>query len=303
MLTGNVPILATAFTPQGDVDLPSIGRLVEFLLRQGIDGLALFGNASEGYALTVSEKKAIFTLVKSLTGHLPLVAAAGGASSQVAIEDINRVRDWGADMAMVNPPSVVKPGPEALYLFYQDICAHCDLPIMIQDAPLMTGVNFPVAVLVRLCREFPQISAIKVEQPPTTLKISQLCDALGDRVSLFGGLNAGFLFEELERGIVGTMPACEFPEVINRILARYPSDRLAAQAEFYRYLPLLRYGVQPGIGVAIHKEIIYRSGLFTSATLRSPAQALDDQTREELRHLTAALPLAILAGELKPADG
>lgn len=295
MLTGNVPILATAFTARGEVDLPSIRRLVGFLLGQGVDGLALFGNASEGYALTGGEKRAIFSAVKALTGDLPLVAAAGGASSQVAVEEINRVRDWGATVAMVNPPSVVKPGPEEIYRFYRDICRQCDIEIMIQDAPLMTGVSMPVPVLARLCDDFPQIRYIKVEQPPTTLKITQLRLALGDKVHLFGGLNAGFLFEELDRGIVGTMPACEFPEVINRIMRSYARDRDEARALFYQYLPFLRYGVQPGIGVAIHKEIIHRAGLFQTNLVRDPAQRLDDPTRLELRQMTNVLPLAILA--------
>lgn len=294
MLKGNVPILATAFDEQGAVDLPSIERLVRFLLAQGIDGLALFGNASEGYALTGDEKEAIFRTVKALTGDLPLVAAAGGASVQVAVEDIQRVQGWGASVAMVNPPSVVKPGPDEIYRFYRDICQQCDIEIMIQDAPLMTGVTIPVAMLFRLCNEFAQIRYIKVEQPPTTLKISQLHAALGESVGLFGGLNAGFLYEELARGVVGTMPACEFPEVINAILHAWKRDRDEARAIFWRYLPFLRYGVQPGIGVAIHKEILFRSGLFTTRTVRDPAKTLDETTRQELREITDRLPLAIL---------
>ncbi len=294
MLKGNVPILATAFDNQGAVDLPAIGKLVRFLLEQGIDGLALFGNASEGYALTGQEKEAVFNSVKALTGDLPLVVATGGAAPPVAIEEIKRVERWGANVAMINPPSVVKPGPEEIYRFYRDICRQCDIEIMIQDAPQMTGVNFPVPILVRLCEDFPQIRYIKVEQPPTTLKISQLKAALGDRVGLFGGLNAGFLYEELARGVVGTMPACEFPDVINAILQAWEHDKEAARALFYRYLPFLRYGVQPGLGVAVHKEILHRSGLFATADVRDPAKGLDEMTRLELQEITDHLPLAIL---------
>ncbi|MFA1645859.1 MAG: dihydrodipicolinate synthase family protein, partial [Enterobacteriaceae bacterium] len=135
MLKGNVPILATAFDAQGNVDFTSMERLVKFLLQQGIDGLALFGNASEGYALTQDEKEALFACVKNLTGDLPLVAAAGGAAAAVAIEEITRVQRWGAQVAMVNPPAVVKPGPEEIVHFYRDICEACDIDIMIQDAP------------------------------------------------------------------------------------------------------------------------------------------------------------------------
>ncbi|WP_342325115.1 dihydrodipicolinate synthase family protein [Kosakonia sp. BYX6] len=294
MLKGNVPILATAFDEHGAVDFASIEKLVKFLLAQGIDGLALFGNASEGYALTSGEKEALFACVKRLTGALPLVAAAGGASSAVAIEDIQRVQRWGAQVAMVNPPSVVKPGPDEIYNFWRDICEACDIDIMIQDAPLMTGVNIAVPTLVKLCEDFPTIKYIKVEQPPTTLKITALKKALGDRVGLFGGLNGGFLYEELRRGIVGTMPACEFPEVINAILNAWQHNPRDAQALFYRYLPFLRYGVQPGIGVAVHKTVLHQGGIFATDVVREPAKRIDQVTRDELRDLTAALPLAVL---------
>lgn len=296
MLKGNVPILATAFDDNGDVDFASIERLVRFLLDQGVDGLALFGNASEGYALTGSEKEALFACVKRLTGDLPLVAAAGGASSAVAIEDIQRVQRWGAQVAMVNPPSVVKPGPQEIYHFWRDICQACDIDIMIQDAPLMTGVTLPVPTLVTLCQDFPSIKYIKVEQPPTTLKITALKAALGDSVGLFGGLNAGFLYEELRRGIIGTMPACEFPDVINAILQAWQQDRREAQALFYRYLPFLRYGVQPGIGVAVHKTVLQQAGIFATDVVREPAKRIDEVTRDELRDLTNTLGLAALEG-------
>jgi len=293
MLKGNVPILATAFDAQGNVDFTSMERLVKFLLQQGIDGLALFGNASEGYALTQDEKEALFACVKNLTGDLPLVAAAGGAAAAVAIEEITRVQRWGAQVAMVNPPAVVKPGPEEIVHFYRDICEACDIDIMIQDAPLMTGVNIPVPTLVTLCQSFAAIKYIKVEQPPTTLKITALKQALGDSVGLFGGLNAGFLYEELRRGVIGTMP-----EVINMILQAWQHDPREAQSLFYRYLPFLRYGVQPGIGVAIHKTVLYRAGIFATDVVREPAKGLDAVTRDELQDLTDALPLAVFGARV-----
>jgi len=297
MLKGNVPILATAFDNNGHVDLASIEKLVQFLLNQGVDGLALFGNASEGYALTQDEKKSIFDSVKKIAGELPLVAAAGGASSAVAIEDIQRVHHWGAQVAMVNPPSVVKPGPDDIFNYYRDICQNCDIDIMIQDAPLMTGVNIPVATLVKLCKEFKQIKYVKVEQPPTTLKITELKKELGDSIGLFGGLNAGFLYEELRRGITGTMPACEFPDIINAINSAWENDKQKAKEIFYRYLPFFRYGVQPGIGVAIHKTVLHHAGIFATDVIRSPAKRIDSTTKDELLDLLDTLPLAVFGAE------
>ncbi|MTI17651.1 dihydrodipicolinate synthase family protein [Rhodobacteraceae bacterium RKSG542] len=295
MLKGNVPILASAFFENGDLDLDSIERLMKFLLSQKIDGIALFGNASEGYALTASEKVAIINMVKRTVGDLPVVAAAGGASANVAIEDINRMKELGSDVAMVNPPSVIKPGPDAVYDFFRDVCANTDIDIMVQDAPMMTGVNIPVPTLAKICKDFDRVKYVKAEQPPTTLKISQLAAVLDGSAVQFGGLNAGYLFEELERGVIGTMPACEFPEVINAILnAYFAGDKATAREHFYKYLPFMRYGVQPGIGVSIHKEVLHRAGIFTTNHVRSPGKMIDQTTRDEMFAMLDELPLAVL---------
>ena len=90
------------------------------------------------------------------------------------------------------------------------------------------------------------------------------------------------------------MPACEFPEVINAILHAWQHDKQEAQAIFYRYLPFLRYGVQPGLGVAIHKTVLHQAGISATDVVREPAKGLDEATRDELRDLTRALPLAVL---------
>ncbi|SKA22438.1 dihydrodipicolinate synthase family protein [Consotaella salsifontis] len=296
-LQGNVPILATAFADDGTVDLDSISRLVSFLLEQKIDGLALFGNASEGYALTAAEKRAILERVREQTaGAIPLVVGAGGAGIEVAVENALWACGEGADALMVMPPSVVKPDETRLLEFYGELARRVSVPIMLQDAPGVSGVSMSVKLLARLCSENDAIRYVKVESPPTALKISALQAQLHGAAEIFGGLNGVYMFEELERGVTGVMPACEFPDVVNAILrAHAGGDREEARALFYRYLPFFRYGTQPGINVAVHKEVLFRSGVFATARVRNPNVPLDPATRGELFAMLEHLPLAILA--------
>lgn len=55
-IQGLVPVLATPFTPDRALDIDGLRRLVEFELTSGVDGVALFGMASEGFALTAAER-------------------------------------------------------------------------------------------------------------------------------------------------------------------------------------------------------------------------------------------------------
>mgnify|MGYP000318430985 CR=1 FL=1 len=295
-IKGNVPILATAFSDDGQVDLDSIARLVRFLMEQDIDGLALFGNASEGYALTGAEKKAIMKVVRDETaGRIPLVAGAGGPSIEVALEAARWARDEGADALMVMPPSVVKPDEKRLVDFFSALTSGVDVPIMIQDAPMVSGVSMSVALLARLCREHDTIRYVKVETPPTALKISALHAQLDGTAEIFGGLNGVYMFEELQRGVIGVMPACEFPDVVNAILAAHAAgDTDTARSQFYKYLPFFRYGTQPGINVSVHKEVLFKAGIIATNRVRNPNVPLDETTRDELFSMLDALPIAAL---------
>ena len=65
-LKGICPILPTPFLDNGEVDYESLKNLVEFMLAAGVSGIALFGNASEAFALTQSEKAKIAKVVTCL---------------------------------------------------------------------------------------------------------------------------------------------------------------------------------------------------------------------------------------------
>ncbi len=54
-LAGVFPVVSTTFHDDGSLDVESQIRLVHHLLEAGAHGLALFGMAGEGYALTQQE--------------------------------------------------------------------------------------------------------------------------------------------------------------------------------------------------------------------------------------------------------
>src|SRR5687767_14232243 len=63
LASGLIPVLATPFHPSGELDLESLHRLVDFQVASGADGVAVFGFASEGFALTLSERRSILDVV------------------------------------------------------------------------------------------------------------------------------------------------------------------------------------------------------------------------------------------------
>ncbi|WP_031465273.1 dihydrodipicolinate synthase family protein [Sciscionella sediminilitoris] len=285
--TGLIPILATPFTERGELDLPSLRSLVEFELASGADGLAVFGMASEGFALTAAERATILREVRELAGpRVPIVAGINGTSTVNALEQIDAAS--GADQVMVLPPFLVKPGLGQVTEFFAEVAERGGIPVMIQDAPGVTGTAIEPAAIAKLA-EVPGITAIKVEAPPTPPKIAAVRET---GLTVLGGQNAQALIEEYDNGAVGTMPACEFTDLLRPILDDLAAGRRTeARSAFTALLPLIHLGVRPGQAWAVHKEVLRRRGIIASSATRLPARPLEPVTAKALGELLDELAL------------
>src|SRR5256885_17003575 len=108
---------------------------------------------------------------------------------------------------MVLPPSYMKTDADGLMFYYDAISQAVRIPIMVQDAPLMTQVAMPAALLSRMGREIENVVYAKVEAPPAAPKITAVVKAGG--ITAFGGLNGNFFIEEYKRGSRGIMPGSD----------------------------------------------------------------------------------------------
>ncbi|MFN9430897.1 MAG: dihydrodipicolinate synthase family protein [Acidobacteriota bacterium] len=287
MFAGVYPILVTTFREDGSLDLVSQLKLVDYLLEQGAHGLGLFGNASEGYALEARER---VELMKAIAGHVkgrvPLIASSGATGTRSAVELSKELAGLGADGLMVLPPYFLKTDGEGLMHYFGEISREARTPIMVQDAPLLTQVVIPPALLARMAREIEFVTMAKVEAPPTAPKVTQTVAAAGDGLIVFGGLNAQFFIEEYQRGARGTMPGSDCIRQLVEIWDGLEGgDVKRAWEVFTRILPLLRFELQPGMGVSAMKHNLVAQGIIASATVRHPTAALDAVSQAELRVL------------------
>ena len=68
-------------------------------------------------------------------------------------------------------------------------------------------------------------------------------------------------------------------------------DTVGGREVFYRWMPLIRYENQPGIGLSVRKHILMRRGLLDTAVIRSRGPSPDAETEKELDELLASLDL------------
>jgi 2-keto-3-deoxy-L-arabinonate dehydratase len=281
---GVFPIAATPFGNDGAVDYESQRRLIHYLIEQGAHGLGLFGNASEGYTLSAAERRALMELiVKENAGRVPLIASSGHTGTDAAVELSREMQDLGADALMVLPPYFLKTDGDGLVHYYRAIAEAVSIPIMVQDAPLLTTVAMPPPLLARLAREIPGVQMVKVEAPPTAPKFSALADAAAGGLTLFGGLNGNFFLEELGRGSQGIMPGSDMTHLYRKVWDLWQAGSTdEAWDVFTRMLPLIRFELQPGLGVSAMKLNLMEAGVIDSARVRHPTATLDSIALGEL---------------------
>jgi 2-keto-3-deoxy-L-arabinonate dehydratase len=286
---GIFPIALTTFNEQYEIDEKSQLSLINYLIDCGVHGIAIFGNASEGYALSEAEKARLMPLIiKEVRKRVPVFVSTGHTGTHVAVQISKAAQDAGADGLMILPPYFLKPSAEDLIGYYQAISEAVSIPIMIQDAPLLTGVNIGAAQMARLAKECANVKLTKVEAPPTAMKVTEVKQAVGDSMTIFGGLNGHFFLEELQRGARGTMPGSDMMPMFVKVWNLYEAGKFKeARAEFNRHLPLIRFELQPGLGVSAMKHNLKALGIIQHTTVRPPTRALDEIAKAELQQIVA----------------
>ncbi|MCY3778125.1 MAG: dihydrodipicolinate synthase family protein [Candidatus Aminicenantes bacterium] len=285
---GVIPILVTPFQDDGKVDVAGMLRLVDHLdAHGGLGGFGVFGNAGEGYTLLPSEKRALLdAIVRHLDGRAPVIAGVGATGTEAAVAVCKEAEGLGVAGLMVLPPYYLRPDADGLMFFYSAISDAVGIPIMVQDAPLLSQVVMPPGLLARMAREIEHVDYAKIEAPPTAPKITSTLEAAGDRLALLGGLNGQFMIEEWQRGSRGIMPGSDLISVFCSIWSALENGDLdSAWSAFQRALPLIRYELQPGLGVSAMKHNLVHAGVLESAMVRHPTRSLDESGLSELEAL------------------
>ncbi|WP_096697465.1 dihydrodipicolinate synthase family protein [Polaromonas sp. AER18D-145] len=293
--TGVYLIAVTPFTDSGALDLASTDRMVDFCLDQGVTGLTVLGIMGEATKLTAEESRLFVKQVLTRTaGRVPVVVGASAPGFAPMRELTTSVMAMGAAGVMVAPPSTVRTDDQIVAYF--DMVSETlgpDVPWVLQDHPVSTGVQMSTPVILRILNNAPTCVMLKHEDCPGLAKLSSIRAASerGEvrRVSILTGNGGGlFLPEELTRGADGAMTGFAYPEMMVDVCrAHAAGDIEKAHDIFDAYLPLARYEQQAGIGLAVRKHILAERGVIASAAIRKPGPKLSAADIADIARLTS----------------
>ncbi|NGX15439.1 4-hydroxy-tetrahydrodipicolinate synthase [Wenzhouxiangella sp. XN24] len=188
MFGGSIVALVTPMHGDGDLDLEALGRLVEFHVEAGTDGIVIAGTTGESPCLSSAElDRLIRAALEAAAGRVSIIGGSGSNSTVRAIELTAVVREAGAAAALVVTPYYNRPTQEGLFRHYQAV-ARAGLPVILYNVPSRTACDLLPETVARLA-EVPGIVAVK-EAVPGAGRIGRLRELLGDRLDLLSGDDA-----------------------------------------------------------------------------------------------------------------
>ena len=292
---GVYAIFTTPFKEDESLDLDGIDRLVEFYRSKGCNGLTLLGVFGEAPKLSTRETKKLISKVVGLAGDMPVIvgiAAPGLAQTQ---EMAHEAMDLGASGVMVNATHTIRTDADCLN-YFKNLAARFgdELPFVLQDFPLSTGVQIPVHIIEQVIREHPNCVMLKQEDWPGWYKIDHLRKASAEgklrRISILTGFGGLYLPEDLLRGSDGAMIGFSYPEMLVGVVeAKHDSDIDRMYDIFDSYLPLIRCELSLTKGLAVRKYILKKRGVLSSDKIRSPGQELSLKDKEHIDALMLRL--------------
>ncbi|WP_037675752.1 dihydrodipicolinate synthase family protein [Streptomyces griseus] len=153
-LSGVVPPVCTPLTPDREVDVPSLLRLLDHLVGAGVHGLFVLGSSSEAAFLTDRQRvRVVEATVAHVAGRLPVLAGAIDMSTPRVLDHVASVTAAGADAVVVTAPFYARTHPAEIARHYRLIAEASPVPVVAYDIPVAVHTKLPSGVVLELAAE------------------------------------------------------------------------------------------------------------------------------------------------------
>ncbi|MCL2479403.1 MAG: 4-hydroxy-tetrahydrodipicolinate synthase [Treponema sp.] len=159
-LQGAFTALITPMKDTGEVDYDGYGNLIEFQIREGIDGILVLGTTGETPTLGEDEEKKLIKIAaKKIKGRVPLIVGAGSNSTMHMEKYVAQAKDLGADAALVVTPYYNKPNDDGLYRHFV-AASKAGIPVIVYNIASRTARNIQTSLMEKIA-VLPNIVGVK----------------------------------------------------------------------------------------------------------------------------------------------
>ena len=282
---GMWPVAPTPFHENGEVDYEGMGRVIDCMVDQKVEGICILANYSEQFLISDEEREKLTKLcMKKIDGRVKTIVTVSHFATDIVRPRAELAKSLDADIIMMMPPyhgALLKGNPDQIFEQFNEI-SKVKIPIMIQDAPL-SGIELSVPLLTKMINEIEYLTCFKIESANAASKIRALIKNCSERLDApFDGEESITLYADLEAGISGSMSSALLPEKIAPVIDHFWNNEKDKAEEVYNsILPLINFENRQ-CGFRATKTVMKEGGVIKSDFCRDPIKPLDEDTKNLL---------------------
>ncbi len=285
------------------MDLKATEAVIERSIQAGVSGISPLGSTGEATHLTSDERKRFAgEVVRIVGGRVPVVVGVGTSGTRETVELARHAEAVGADAVLVVSPSYWKVGEEALFRHFTAVAGSVEIPVLVYNLPMLTGVDLSPSLVARVADECANVVGIKdtVTVYAHTVGVLQEVKAERPDFTVLSGWE-DLILPSLLAGADGSI--CAFanvaPQLFVELVRSVREGDLATAAELHRrVLKLVTLGVHSDPAIGAVKLAMNVLGVPISPTVRGPALPADEGAREDVEAVLRDAGLSPVSGQV-----
>lgn len=258
--------LVTPFTDDLKIDFESLKRLIDHVVKGGVDYLVVLGTTGEAATLTTEEKKQVLkACLEYNEGRVPVMLGIGGNNTQAVLKEIEDTDFYGVAAILSVSPYYNKPSQAGIIAHYTAIADAAPVPVIMYNIPGRTMSNMTASTTLKLSRHpniigmkeasgnLEQCMQIAAEMPKDFLLLSG-DDLLTKAIMSIGGA-----------GVISVL-ANALPDTFKRLTQGDHETALQAAFSLIKINSLMYTEGNP-VGI---KNLLFHQGIISSDQVRLP---------------------------------
>jgi len=259
----------------GQVDYPSLKRLLDYQLENGTDGLIIMGTTGEAATIPFAEQIDVLQYVLvHVQGRIQVIAGNGSNSTAEAVEKTKVLSALPIDGFLTVTPYYNKPTQQGMLAHFKAVAGATEKPVLLYNVPGRTGVDLLPATVAELAK-VPNITGIK-EATGSLTRLKELQALVDADFALLSGDDASacdFLLQG-GHGVISVTTNIAPKAMAQMIKAACAGNTAAAQALDKTLQPLHRDLFIESNPIP-SKWALLRLGLISSDFARLPLTQLE----------------------------
>lgn len=160
-IKGVIPPCITIFNKKGDLDEIKTREHIDFLIKNGVDGIFLLGSAGEFSYISDEEKLNLIKWgIDEIKGRVPVLIGISSPSPKISINLAKRAELLGADALVSIYHPYFPLNLKDILIYYNTILDEIELPFLIYNFPMVTNYNLSIKE-IKLLSERENVIGIK----------------------------------------------------------------------------------------------------------------------------------------------